>query len=431
MLLSFVKSNSRTVSKALKCFAEFTKSFLCESTVGSADVLLFCHDNDRSLSLYGKAYSPLIDSLREELELAGLSCVSIAYPHCKLYLNKGFGAPVSSNKYYFCSSFCRRLAIIAPALASWSNPYNAILRTSNCSLVVSIGAPPALCEAARNNNVMHAELLHGIGYPFVEWGWDVAPNSSLPQAILSLDKISTKTFSLLKNRGVKIFEIPHPFLRKFLPQSSYKVPEEWCFKKLKISNDSKHILVSLQWGYAEEPGSPQFFSGILKNGFLPIEVLELIEENLEICWHIRLHPVQLLAPEHRTTRENVNSFCKKVSNAEWIESSIIPLPLVVQRCDLHITMSSMTSYDAAYFGIPTLAMCPTLQDGQVYNELFSDLVSDGYLSKVLPNKNAISRWISESTKLPPRDLITNKADSLIKSLNEVLKLSNLDAKLIK
>ena len=36
--------------------------------VNHCDVLFFCHDDDRSISLNGKAYSPLIDSVREDFE---------------------------------------------------------------------------------------------------------------------------------------------------------------------------------------------------------------------------------------------------------------------------------------------------------------------------------------------------------------------------
>ena len=65
-----------------------------------SDILLFCHDASRGLNIAGKAYSPLLDSLREEFELNGYNCQSIAHVGSRLIGDKAYGNPTSFNKKY-------------------------------------------------------------------------------------------------------------------------------------------------------------------------------------------------------------------------------------------------------------------------------------------------------------------------------------------
>jgi len=67
----------------------------------NCDILLFCHDADRSLTLDGKAYSPLLDSVREEFNHFGFKSVSIAHPWSVLTGQKAYSSPLSFNGSYF------------------------------------------------------------------------------------------------------------------------------------------------------------------------------------------------------------------------------------------------------------------------------------------------------------------------------------------
>ena len=66
-----------------------------------ADILLFCHDANRNTIFGSKAYSPLIDSLRNEFELLGYKCQSIANVGSRLTGDKAYGHPISFNRKYF------------------------------------------------------------------------------------------------------------------------------------------------------------------------------------------------------------------------------------------------------------------------------------------------------------------------------------------
>jgi hypothetical protein len=65
------------------------------------DVLFFCHDANRPIVFEKKAYSPLVDSVREIIESAGLKCLTIAHPFSKMVSEKAGGEVICINRYYF------------------------------------------------------------------------------------------------------------------------------------------------------------------------------------------------------------------------------------------------------------------------------------------------------------------------------------------
>ena len=96
------------MNSILKKIYNFSRDIKLDDSIykiEKCDILFFCHDVDRSISLKGKAYSPLIDSIREDLEKRGLKCISISHPWSKLTGEKGFNSPVSINRSYLFSIF--------------------------------------------------------------------------------------------------------------------------------------------------------------------------------------------------------------------------------------------------------------------------------------------------------------------------------------
>ncbi len=64
-------------------------------------------------------------------------------------------------------------------------------------------------------------------------------------------------------------------------------------------------------------------------------------------------------------------------------------------------MNSMSSYESAYFGVPTLALCPTVRAGGHFESFFNDLVETGYLTKQAFDEQAVAEWIDQVEKKPP------------------------------
>lgn len=371
------------------------------SNIKKTDILFFCHDVDRGLSLEGKAYSPIIDSLKEEAEKQGFKTITIARPWSKITDDKGYGNPISINRSYFFSSIIDGLFVVFKANFRL-RLYERIINKSRPAVIVTIGCEDSLCEAARNLNVLHAEILHGIGYTPIPWGWGEKDKKYLPQVILSLDKISTQTFSGLEGKGVIVKQIAHPFLSRFDEGFNYNIPKEWL-PDVRSNKHTKEVLITLQWGYVNGVDASPVFEKILDNGLIFEELLCAIRKSNEsIFWRFRLHPVQLRQPEKYSEQfALLDEIVASNKNCEWKESTRLPLPSVLKNCSAHITMNSMCSYEAAYMGIPSLALCPTLRKKAKYENMFSDLIESGYLTKMPANAESILDWVNSTKRMPP------------------------------
>lgn len=351
------------------------------------DILFICHDVDRSLNLNSKAYSPIIDSILEDLQNLGLNCKSFALPLSELTGKKAFNNPYSANRFYLLTRLISKLKFPFDVL----NFYGTILNKAQPKVVFTIGSNPELALAIKKINAYHIEILHGIGYTKIEWGWEFFKAEELPHEVMTLDYVSLKNFEPLKSKGIEVSYIPHPFLRRF--NNNQKIYQEW--EVAKSEKYPKQLLISLQWGYGGDHGEFQELAGILENGLFYPVIEDLIQKRSDILWRFRLHPVQSRKRKYSKTKRLITDLCSKYKNTEWFESSTLPIPSILQSCIGHITMSSMTSYEAANFDVPTYAMCPTLKSNGHKCNLFEDLVKNGMLVKGEPTISDINDWINQ------------------------------------
>lgn len=367
------------------------------------DVLLFCDDVDRSISLCGKAYSPLLDSLREDLEARGLICKSIAHFGSYLIGKKGYGEPISINYAYIWYRLRKKiLNLFGLSTRFENNPYMYILEKTGAKLVITIGFPTELALAVKFIGAYHVELLHGMGYTFIPWNWDKLSSRYLPHGMLSLDKISTKTFAPLKEKGIKIREIPNPFLKRFISKCRNFQPAEWSVKLDNLREYKASILVSLSWGYSGDHGPNRELANIVPNGLFFDEISDLVSEEPNIFWHFRFHPVQLRMKRYKKLLDFMDDFVLLHHNVEWVEATRVPFPVIAMHCVGNISLSSMSCYDAASMGVPSLMLCPTVQKGGFYQDYFIDLENEGYVTKAKVNKEKIRNWVYQAHKLKPR-----------------------------
>jgi hypothetical protein len=395
-----------------------------------SDVLFFSQDVDRGLSLETKAFSPLVDSTIEILEQNGLKCESILLPGSKLTSRSAVNRPLNiSNlclifqaadfiiKFFFVVFRLKRQRFFMVLF------YRCLLKIYNPKIIICIGATPALCEAARKYGFTLAELLHGIGYPKIPWGWDKIERKQLPEIIFALDNVSVSTFRNTQDKRFDVHLISHPFHRQLLKNNPFQT-SGWMKSKKTSSLYSKTVLLTLTWGYAGDHGPYPELKGILKNGFLPDEVIDAIKGSSNIFfWRIRMHPVQIRNRSSDWLKIKLTDFCKENPNSEWEETSRLPLFTVAQACDCHITMVSQASYECAYLGLKTMALCPTLRVGGTNETMFTDLVKSGYLIKQPPNKSEILEWVAQSLKKTPL-----KMDGVVKIENIIKKILEIKAK---
>jgi hypothetical protein len=352
-------------------------------------VLFFIGDTSRSLSLKNKAFSPLADSLQLDLEARGISCQTVALPWSRLLGSKAYGNPVSINNDRFFEVVFKKIKLTKfyKYIYNYRNPYHKIILKAEPKFIISIGCPEDLCKEARLAAVPHAELLHGMGYKPIPWGWGKRRIETLPQIILSLDQTSFQTFSVLKSKKIRTYIIPHPM---------YKNINNLKLQKI----ETKTFLVSLTWGYAGDHGDQEMLKGILKNGLFPEKLLNVIKNTENINWKFRLHPVQKVLSKYKDLVKKLNMLLEPYPNCEWEKASGNSFPEVIKDCTGHLTMSSMTCYDAAYFGITSLVFCPTLRSG-LYKNMFSDLESKGYVKKIEFSEKYVEKWLLDAKLLNP------------------------------
>jgi hypothetical protein len=366
------------------------------------DIIFICHDVDRPIKFSGKSYAPLCDSIRQDYELRGYRCLTLAHFGSHLTGKSAFGNPISSNRIYFKYLILRNVHSLLRLDMLFKKPsfYNFIFSKTKPKIVFVIGATDDLCHEARKKQIVCVEILHGIGYKFIPWGWDKKSLDQLPTAILSLDSISSQSFLTLSERGIKIFTIPNPFLKRFLPSNLSLLPDEW---KTKIGEGfKKKILISLVWGYWGDHGEFPEFSGILSNGLFYEEISDCIKSYPNIFWCFRLHPVQLSQARYSDLRNFLEKFVSENANCEWKQSSTLPYPVVAAQCSGNIGMSSMSCYDAAAMGVPSLMLCPTVQPGGVHESWYEDLVEEGYVCKCRVDIIKLKNWIESVEKIEPR-----------------------------
>jgi hypothetical protein len=168
--------------------------------------------------------------------------------------------------------------------------------------------------------------------------------------------------------------------------------------------DKKNVLVSLSTGYAGDhvPNTP--YGNILKNGFYPEFLEQLFQKTkTSIRWLIRCHPLHLRNEIlYERLFQKLKELTIRYSNVEWEMPSKAPFSAIMQVASGQITMASMASYDAAYFGIPTLLMCPFANPNQTKPFLFDDLYERGYAKHIsvsdLKALEKTEKWINELSK---------------------------------
>lgn len=391
------------------------------------DVLLICHDHDLGMTLDGKAYSPIIDSMLEALEKHGWICRRFALPFSILVGEKAFAAPVNANRRMFLSRILMKLAETyrkirhqtnvsdeAFALSS-ENFYFELFKKIECKCIMGIGLSSDICRASNRLGIFSLEILHGIGLPEISQKLNRQEPQALPKGILSFDTISTQAYSVLASKEVTVKQTPHLWLNRFTDENRANLPAEWKKRVETNQKYQKNILITLQWGY---DGEVPLLQNILNNGILSEAIIEAIKETEnEIFWWIRLHPVQLRGRNYRHHKEFLENLSSRFKNCEWREASSLPLPALLQQCDGHITMISGSAYDASFFGVPTLLLCPTLQKGGVHEKYFSDLKTSkkAILGKLSPKD--IIEWVKYAHRLP------ENTESKNMSIEDVIKWS--------
>lgn len=378
--------------------------------ISKCDILFICHDVDRGEIKDGLPYSKLIDSCYEELISKGFKCQQLARPFSKLVNNKAWAKPYSINRNYLLVRIFDSLIKFISFKRSRNNKivkfYKRLFNLCEPKFIISIDTNRHICNAARDYGIPIAEILHGFGYQPGEWNWINEKKINLPSHILSFDEVSTKSFSILeKSKDVSVQEFPHPWYKRFSIIQRNELDSEWINRPDFLPSQKKCLLISLGWGYDNDHGKHTFMKGILRNGLFYEELIHVIQKTKEeIFWCVRRHPVHLHTKRYKHQLKILNDLINKYENVEWEKSSETSLISLLNHVDAHITMMSMTAYDAALLGVKTLFLCPSLGKNNVNEKLFNDLVQKGYAIKSYNDEKFILDWALNVKKTEPLKL---------------------------
>jgi hypothetical protein len=390
----------------------------------NAEILFFCHDVDRNIIIDDKHYSTLLDSLREKFEEKGFKCQSIAHPISYLTGEKSTGKPLSINRKFLIAKFFNKISRNFKIFSKFNKKslYEKLIEKSKARIIITIGIDGDLCFAARKKNVFIVELFHFIGLTRVpmRYDWKNEPLENLPQGILSLDEVTTKTFSFLTKRGITIKTIPHPFIKNLdnLKNKLFSNVNSDHIKKLE--NYKRKVLISLSWIYASDCIEYPHLNNVLENELFYKEMADLVNSEKDIFWSFRLHPVQLNMPKYKYMINFMKKFVSQNTNSDFEYISNIPLYNALLINDCHLTMFSSTCYEASVLGIPSLAFCPSILPGGIDENRYFDLENEGYLKKIHFEKEFVKNWVKNVKKKDPR--ISNLRDdkSYDDSINWIL-----------
>lgn len=372
--------------------------------INYVDFLFFSSDADKSDVIAGKHFDRILHPLIEEFQHRGMTCASVAVPYAVLCGSRCAVYCHSLNRAALLSSLKSPIArLLNRRENDLQRLYSYILRQASPRAVFTIDAPAELCAAAHRLKIPVVEVLHGRGYPAVFSNWAERNEVTLPSHIVSFDGISSATFRDFSGKNFEVIQLK----RLWTPQYIRALHSQFALNSsqsqpLAFDSQKKQILVSLQWSATDETSSEEH--GPTQRNLIPGVVRGAMEASAEFAqWHFRLHPVQMRSPQHSQDRSRLEFELQNCDSAEWQVASSTPLPVLLEAMTHHITFGSMTAYDAADAGIPTLLLSEPSSDTSFDGRFMADLKAAGFVSEApaAGDGSFVAEWIRSTSVREP------------------------------
>jgi hypothetical protein len=364
-------------------------------------VLTVAHDNDRSLMYRGKYYSPLIDTMEDDLAKSGVRCVSVARIISTIKGDVSYGKVVSPEGGFARSLIAKRLKGFIfrneyPYSISEERVWGRILDKTGAKKVFGIQPSRELCRACHKRGIWVADVQHGViadTHPWYGQAFRAPDNSDvLPSAFLCWDAGSKAIIDKwAQDKKITTHIIGNRWLARFVRRDDADAMVrslcEAYENHIPAINDRKTILVSLSWGNTN-----------IENGFLPEGLETVIKKTANrFRWLIRLHPNQIKGFASDEAPRFVSYFNNKLAGcAEWDATTSSPLPVVLQEVDLHISWNSSVSIEAAQLGIKSALLDPRLRDSGEWSDYYGHYREAGLINLEPEEEPAIIGWIERN-----------------------------------
>lgn len=324
----------------------------------------------------GQRFGRLLDTLSIPIEARGHQVARVLVPFSPPTARALWGNPSSYNRKYFLACLRDAVSLTGSRVFHREAFFAHLLDAIQPRVVFTIGGPTALRVMCQRRAIPCVEIAHGGG----DVEQLISEGKTPPSHIVTFDP---QRCSQIKSSGTAVVLECEPFWDQ---ATSCPCDGDWStmpnFVEPPPASDSlPNVLFTTSWF-----------------GAVPRAVWDAINTSQETArWFIRMHPV-LNGPGPLTfvLRKVLEFHVSRFSNAEVKLSSTCPLPRLLKNVSHHITFSSATCYEAARFGIPSLALSPQDRKGA-----FHDLRKEGFVS-YSTDFPTILEWISASRKLEPR-----------------------------
>jgi hypothetical protein len=370
-------------------------------TLNPCDILLVRHDNDCGYTFQGKAYAHLIDSFGDLCTKQTLKVRAVATPFSVLVGTRAYHSPVSYNQAHIIIGLFRQMVQVikdAEIATRWVKSHrmaiwNDILDKAKPKIVVGIQPDEYLCRAGKNKGIPVYDLQHGTITDEHSWYGEnfraSTPTEDLPDGFLCWDNQSATTISKWAHqKDIRVLNIGNPWFLRFIKADSDDLLVQEAIDQGKIRDDRPCILLTLQWGMEYN------YSDSCSNGVI-IDALEkvILDTFYEYNWILRLHPVQLRGDEREPTLHYLTRTFGEEKTQFWLNSSQIPLPIVLRQVDIHITHHSTVVIEAAWMGVRSALLNQQIYKGGNKESIYAHERARG-MAEVLPhNPEIIKQWI--------------------------------------
>jgi hypothetical protein len=371
-------------------------------------VLSVAHDTDRSLLHEGRYYSPLIDTIEDDLRARGVECVSIARVISRIKGDRAYARVYSPEGSFARALVSKRLR--ASLTRSPRYPYShreekvwgEILDRTGARKVFGIQPSRELCVAAGRRSVWVADVQHGVISDSHPWYGERfrgdEPAEYVPRAFLCWDDASRQVMERwARAKGAEIVVTGNRWLARFLPSRdpdplARKLLQAYPARTLNPSGKPS-ILVALSWGEVNIP-----------NGFIADALCEVIQATSDrFHWSVRLHPNQLNGFATHEGRRFKEFFRRTLEGrVEWEAASRSALPAVLRSTDLHICWNSSVCLEAAQMGVRSALLDPRLRSAQQMGDYYADLRRSGLVTLLEAERGPIMNWIDTNVAAKTR-----------------------------
>lgn len=312
-----------------------------------ADILLIDSVFNRSYTLDGKAYSPILDSIKELLENKNFTTIRITSPLSPvnkekseieaILVDREYARCLLKDKLFFHSRKTRYLL--------WIN----ILKKVSPRYVIGIQPAYDLCAAGKELGIKVCDFQHGIIEPEVYYSvkfTDGYYKNGLPDICFCWDEPSASALRRLLP-SVNALTVGNPWIHRFKEnRSSDSLVCAERDRLSKVIGSNRKILITLQWNRGEIdkiPITPLMLGAIDK----------LVRDGWS-CW-VRFHPVQIrILGLGKLRNEWVKLTGYDFDSEKMIDVSEYALPNLFSAVSIHATAYSASAIDASLMGVSTI-----------------------------------------------------------------------------